>query len=125
MPINWAPNAPGNTIAFMGYALPGANTPPVACHNSVLCGTPTFAYPTDCCSGSSASDQYACYIGGGDNVNTCTWPTAPEGAGGLLDYMYMKNRSSNSSSSSSDNGLNDVTSSSGKSTGKTAPKYEK
>lgn len=64
MPINWTPNAPGNTITLMGYAVPGANTPPVACHKSVLCGTPAFAYPTDCCSSSSYTDLLICYAGG-------------------------------------------------------------
>jgi hypothetical protein len=36
-------------------------------------------------------------------VNTCTWPSAPEGAGGLLDYMYMSNQESGNSDSSSSN----------------------
>ncbi len=83
MPINWAPNAPGNTVTLMGYAIPGINTPPYACHKSVLCGMPAFAYPTDCCSSSSTTDLLLCaaLTVTGSSTNVCTWPSAPRGAG--------------------------------------------
>jgi hypothetical protein len=68
MPINWAFNIPGNTMTFMGYAIPGVNQPPFACYKDVRCGIPIFSFPTICPTG------------------TCTWPPFPTGAGGALDY---------------------------------------
>jgi hypothetical protein len=71
MPINWAANIPGNTVTALGYAIPGANQPPYACHKDVRCGYPVFSYPTIC-----SETGYP----------TCTWPSEPIGAGGAFDY---------------------------------------
>lgn len=72
MPINWAANVPGNTITFLGFALPGANQPPIACDADVRCGYPIFASPTVTCS----ECEYECE----------TWPPCSQGAGGAFDY---------------------------------------
>lgn len=72
MPINWAANIPGNTLTALGFAIPGANQPPIACHADVRCGYPIFATPTEAC----AECEYEC----------TTWPPCSEGAGGAFDY---------------------------------------
>ncbi len=56
MPINWAANIPGNTITALGFALPGANQPPIACYDDVRCGYPIFSAPTISC----AECDYEC-----------------------------------------------------------------
>jgi hypothetical protein len=86
MPINWAANIPGNTVTALGYAIPGANQPPIACHKDVRCGYPVFAYPTIC-----STTGYP----------TCTWPSDWEGAGGAFDYY-------GGSAATGGNGLNDA-----------------
>ena len=37
MPINWAANIPGNTLTALGYPIPKANQPPLACYADVRC----------------------------------------------------------------------------------------
>lgn len=119
MPINWAANMPGNTITAMGYAIPKANQPPIACFNDVRCGYPVFSYPTDCCRSFSTVDLALCASlkASGSSTNVCTWPSAWGWAGGWFDY------SGGGTNTQTGNGLEDIPSESGVSTGKKASTF--
>ncbi len=89
MPINWAANIPGNTVTALGYAIPGANQPPLACFDDVRCGYPVYSTPTDCCYSYSTTDEILCAAlkATGSSTYVCSWPSAWGGAGGGFDYM--------------------------------------